>query len=97
MCAFTGPAPASALEACHLYSYAAVGQHHSHGGLLLRRDVHRLFDLGYLAVDPATTTIDVASPLLQFASYASLDDCPLQVPITPSHRKWLTYHWQEHR
>jgi hypothetical protein len=73
VCAFTGPAPAPALEACHLYSYSAVGEHHTHGGLLLRRDVHRLFDLGYLAVNPYTLAIDVADALRTFPIYTSLD------------------------
>lgn len=40
VCAITGPAPLATLEAGHLYSYADVGQHDDHGGLLLRRDVH---------------------------------------------------------
>ena len=71
-CAFTGRAPLSMLEACHLYSYAAVGEHHDHGGLILRRDVHRLFDLGQVAVNPETMTIDVSDELRGFPTYASL-------------------------
>lgn len=53
VCAFSGPSPTAALEAAHLYSYAAEGRHHDDGGFLLRRDLHRLFDLGLLAVEPA--------------------------------------------
>ena len=52
VCALTGPCPAEVLEAGHLYSYSKLGRHHKHGGLLLRRDVHALFDRGRLAVDP---------------------------------------------
>ena len=33
VCAFSGPAPGEALEACHLYSYAEVGRHDIEGGL----------------------------------------------------------------
>lgn len=62
VCAFTGPGPAAALEAAHLYSYAAVGQHHDDGGLLLRRDVHRLFDQGDIAVDPRTQLSGLRAP-----------------------------------
>lgn len=43
VCAMTGPGPLSALEAAHLYSYAREGEHYERGGLLLRRDLHRLF------------------------------------------------------
>jgi hypothetical protein len=97
VCAFTGPTPESALEACHLYSYAAVGKHHDHGGLLLRRDVHRLFDLGELAVDPGAMTIDVTRALLSFTTYADLHGRAVGVQATASHRHWLRYHWKEHR
>jgi hypothetical protein len=96
-CAVTGPAPAPALEACHLYSYSTVGVHHVHGGLLLRRDVHRLFDLGYLAVNPTTLTIDVAAPLDSFPIYAGLDGQALQTPVTSTHREWFREHWRQHR
>jgi hypothetical protein len=61
VCAFTGGGPLPTLEAGHLYSYAETGEHHSDGGLLLRRDIHRLFDLGYLAVNPQSLQIDVHS------------------------------------
>jgi predicted RNA-binding Zn-ribbon protein involved in translation (DUF1610 family) len=97
VCAFTGPAPPPALEACHLYSYSARGEHHVHGGLLLRRDVHRLFDLGYLAVEPKTLTIDVAAPLGAFPIYAGLEGQALRTPVTPTHRQWFRDHWREHR
>ena len=97
VCAFTGSTPEPALEACHLYSYAAVGEHHDHGGLLLRRDVHRLFDLGHLAVDPTSMTIDVADPLLAFGTYAALNGRSLSVSTNAAHRQWLDYHWREHR
>ena len=96
-CAFTGPAPPSALEAGHLYSYATVGEHHEHGGFLLRRDVHRLFDLGHLAVDPQTMTVDVAQSLLEFPAYASLAGRRLEVPVKATHKRWLADHWREHR
>lgn len=72
VCVFTGPTPAQALEAAHLYSFAAVGEHHEHWGLRMRRDLHRLFDLGLIAVDPATQAIDVADSLASYALYAGI-------------------------
>ncbi|MEU7200103.1 HNH endonuclease [Streptomyces sp. NPDC045470] len=96
-CAVTGPAPAAVLEAAHLYSYASSGEHHSDGGLLLRRDIHRLFDLGLLAVDPAALTVDVAPRLRDYPVYAILQDAPLAVAVTSRHRQWLRAHWEIHR
>ena len=96
-CAFTGEAPARVLEAGHLYSYAELGVHHEHGGLLLRRDIHRLFDDGWLAVDPETLKVDVVDELAAFPQYASLQERRLQTrPLRPQ-IEWLARHWAEHR
>ncbi|MCO4698525.1 hypothetical protein LRR80_04605 [Streptomyces sp. RO-S4] len=97
LCAFTGPAPATALEAAHLYSYAQSGEHHEHGGLLLRRDIHRLFDLGEIAVNPTTGTLDISAEMLAYPLYASLQGKPVSVPLQREHRTWLGRHWRLHR
>ncbi|WP_405543757.1 HNH endonuclease [Streptomyces goshikiensis] len=96
-CAFSGAAPADALEAAHLYSYAASGEHHEWGGLLLRRDLHRLFDLGQLAVDPATGRISVDPALNAYPLYAQLHDRLPEVALRAEHHKWLAAHWSVHR
>lgn len=96
-CAFTGHAPPRVLEAGHLYSYAQLGVHHEHGGLLLRRDIHRLFDDGWLAVDPSTLRVHVTAHLELYPQYARLHDQRLRVQLRESQVKWLTHHWAEHR
>lgn len=96
-CAFTGPAPRRVLEAGHLYSYAELGQHHPHGGMMLRRDIHRLFDDGVLAVDPDQLRIDVAPELASYPQYARLHGSPLGIDITDEQNDWLGKHWTEHR
>jgi predicted RNA-binding Zn-ribbon protein involved in translation (DUF1610 family) len=97
VCALTGPAPRQVLEAAHLYRYADRGRHHDDGGFLLRRDIHRLFDFGQIAVDPRTLKIDVADVLLPFADYARLRGRSLQVPTMSGHQRWLQEHWRLHR
>ncbi|BAU84279.1 hypothetical protein SLA_3368 [Streptomyces laurentii] len=96
-CAFTGPAPAVVLEAAHLYSYAETGEHHEYGGLLLRRDIHRLFDLGHVAVDTASETLDVAPILHCYPDYMQLQGRSLAVRLRPEHKVWLDAHWLAHR
>ncbi len=96
-CAFTGPAPADALEACHLYSYAQHGEHHDEGGILLRRDLHRLFDLGHIAVNPRTNAIDVSQGLQAFAVYHTLHGIGIRISPTSRQRQWLDDHWRIHR
>ncbi|MFF4378757.1 HNH endonuclease [Kitasatospora sp. NPDC001547] len=96
VCAFTGPAPATVLEAAHLYSYAANGEHHDNGGLLLRRDVHRLFDLGHIAVDPGSMVLDLTPELAAYPAYAPLHGATPTIPLQRS-RAWLEAHWAQHR
>jgi putative restriction endonuclease len=51
-CAITGEHALPALEAAHIKPWAAGGQHEMPNGLPLRRDLHRLFDLGYVSARP---------------------------------------------
>lgn len=96
-CAFTGEAPVRVLDAGHLYSYAELGEHYEHGGLLLRRDIHRLFDDGSLAVDPNSLKVDVAGDLEGFPQYARLHDQRLRVELNADRAAWIEKHWAEHR
>lgn len=49
-CAATGEHSLPALDAAHIRSYADEGPHEVRNGLLLRADLHRLFDQGYVTV-----------------------------------------------
>jgi hypothetical protein len=97
MCALSGPLPSDVLEAAHLYSYAQIGVHHEHGGLLLRRDLHRLFDIGLLAVHPVRLTVDVDPVLMPFPPYSTLHDAPLTVKVPRDVVRWLGIHWERSR
>lgn len=97
VCAFTGEAPARVLEAGHLYSYAERGRHEDHGGLMLRRDVHRLFDDGALAVDPDRLRADVSPELERYPQYARLHNQRLAVDLRGEQVEWLAQHWANHR
>ncbi len=51
-CAATGEHSLPVLEAAHIQPYAQYGRHEVRNGLLLRSDLHRLFDTGYVTVTP---------------------------------------------
>jgi putative restriction endonuclease len=51
-CTVTGEHSLPALEAAHIRPWHKGGTHELHNGLLLRRDLHRLFDLGYVSARP---------------------------------------------
>lgn len=52
VCAATGPCPDEILEAAHIRPFAEHGTHDLKDGILLRADIHRLFDAGRVAIDP---------------------------------------------
>ncbi len=96
-CAFSGAAPPSALQACHLYSYAEEGRHHEDGGLLLRSDIHTLFDIGLILVDPGTGHITVSDELAPYALYRQLHNTLPHVKLSARHLDWLGRHWSMHQ
>lgn len=51
-CAITQERTLPALEAAHIRPYGEGGEHEARNGLLLRRDIHSLFDAGYVTVTP---------------------------------------------
>lgn len=51
-CAITRERALPALEAAHIRPFAETTEHYVRHGLLLRSDVHRLFDRGYITVTP---------------------------------------------
>ncbi|MGH8251680.1 MAG: HNH endonuclease [Steroidobacteraceae bacterium] len=51
-CAITGERVLPVLEAAHVRPYSEGGMHRIDNGLLLRSDLHTLFDAGYLTITP---------------------------------------------
>jgi putative restriction endonuclease len=51
-CAVTQEHSLPALEASHIQPYAKAGPHDVRNGVLLRADLHRLFDQGYVTITP---------------------------------------------
>lgn len=86
-CVFTGPQPPGALEAAHLYLYSKNPEHDVRGGLLLRSDLHALFDRCLITIDPDTWSIQVAPDLMRYPGLAALDGQPVRLPqeLRPRH------------
>src|SRR6266567_1038588 len=64
-CAITGERTLPVLDAVHIKPYSVVQRHEVWNGLLLRNDLHRLFDKGYLSVDPADRRVVVSRRIKQ--------------------------------
>lgn len=84
-CAVTGCTIEALLEAAHIVPYLGADTNVVSNGLLLRADIHTLFDLGLLWVDPDSLLIEMADALVQ-SEYSSLGQKPLSLPATPSDR-----------
>ncbi len=85
-CAVTTEHSLPVLDAAHIRPWAAGGGHEIPNGVPLRRDLHRLFDLGYLTIRP-NLTVAVSSRLRdEYANgkvYYQLDGRSIQLPPDP--------------
>jgi putative restriction endonuclease len=51
-CAVSGERTLPVLDAAHIRPFSEGGLHESSNGILLRKDIHKLFDLGYVTISP---------------------------------------------
>jgi len=96
-CAITGCDAAEALEAAHIIPYTCPRSNHIANGLLLRADIHTLFDLNLVGINPKTTKVALAPDLRQ-TSYSDLHGIKLAMPRRPAHRPSrtaLAQRWQK--
>ena len=78
-CLVTGCDAVDVLEAAHIKPFAEDGTFDLSNGLLLRADIHTLFDLGLIAVDSEKMTVIIA-PTLKETEYDAYDGQPLEFP-----------------
>ncbi len=93
-CAATDYDAADALEAAHIVAYRGPVTNHPSNGLLLRSDIHALFDLGMLAVHESEMCL-VLSRDLRSTRYESLHGKPVASPrlgFSPPSREALRRH-----
>jgi hypothetical protein len=83
-CAVSGCDVAQAVEAAHIFPYLGAETNVVPNGLLLRADLHTLYDLGLIAINPDSMQV-VVSPKLRATSYASLANQPVRLPELPEH------------
>ena len=83
-CAITGCTAVSVLEAAHILPYRGEATHRVDNGLLLRSDLHTLFDLGLLWITD-THQVVIADSLLG-TEYEAFSGQPLRLPAQAAHR-----------
>jgi hypothetical protein len=94
-CPVSGCDALAALEAAHIVPYAGPQSNHVTNGLLLRADIHTLFDLDLIGIHPESLTISVAAAIAKTV-YADLEGQKLVLPVNaadiPNH-KALEHRW----
>jgi HNH endonuclease len=85
------------LEAAHIVPYLGVRTNVAQNGILLRSDIHTLFDLHLISVNPTARTIEISSKLSKTV-YSKLSkkivDEPLKAAMRPSNDA-LEYHYSK--
>lgn len=96
-CMVTGCKLVDLLEAAHISPYRGEQDNHAENGLLLRADIHTLFDLNLLAIDPVSLTIRIAPRVKRVGVYAQLDGLRLRTrgharpACAPLEERWLAF------
>nr|WP_262905451.1 HNH endonuclease [Hymenobacter nitidus] len=84
-CAITGCKVEPLLEAAHIIPYLGPSTNYTQNGLLLRADIHTLFDLQLLAIDPISLVVEL-SPDLAGSEYATLNGKAIFLPALEANR-----------
>ena len=101
-CAVTNEKTLPVLEAAHIKSYSKKGPHRTNNGLLLRADFHRLFNDGYVTLDPGYCLLVSERLREQFENGheyyrfngAKLQNLPDSINDQPS-REFIKWHNEE--
>jgi len=98
-CAITGCNLPQVLEAAHIHPYQGEHTNHPGNGILLRADLHTLFDLYLITIDDETLKV-IVSPALQGTEYKILHNKKITLPSEENHhpsKKALKLHKEKLR
>jgi hypothetical protein len=71
-CLVTGCEVLAVLEAAHIKPYRGGDDNHAENGLLLRADIHTVFDLNLMGIEPERLQVELHPDLAKDKSYANL-------------------------
>ena len=95
-CAISGWGPGEVLEAAHIAQHANSGINDPDNGLLLRSDIHVLFDRGMIRVEPKSLRIEVSEEL-DGSPYSSLRGQKIRARADGGRpgQAFLEIHWEQ--
>ncbi|MCX8512205.1 MAG: HNH endonuclease [Chthoniobacteraceae bacterium] len=90
-CAFTGVREDRVLEACHVLPHAETGNNQLDNGLILRADIHTLFDLGLATVANDGITVRLDTMRVTDPEFTRLNNVQQRrAAVTERHREILS-------
>lgn len=92
-CAVTGVKDRWALEAAHIKPHAEGGEMKPANGIALRADIHRLFDMDLIAINPKTLEVAVNENLT--SSYTNYAGRQITLPQGGPKSSDFSHRWQE--
>ncbi|WP_179188614.1 HNH endonuclease [Kiloniella majae] len=95
-CAITGTNVLGVLEAAHIIPYNGAETNNIQNGLLLRSDLHTLFDRGLIRIKSTNYSVQLSS-LLKNTYYSNFNENIINLPVNESarpSRRALDYHYK---
>jgi hypothetical protein len=92
-CCISGCTLPDVLEAAHIKPYEGASTNVIANSLLLRSDLHTLFDLLRLAIEPHTLKVKLHPELMAHGEYAAFEGVVVSPPKSVDLSKALSHHW----
>jgi putative restriction endonuclease len=93
-CSITGERTLPALDAAHIKPYSASGDHVINNGILLRKDLHALFELGYVTIAPSyrfEVSRKIKEEFENGRDYYAMHGTTVRLPTNPQNRPSTDY------
>jgi hypothetical protein len=94
-CGVTGCSSLDVIDAAHIVGVDSQGEDTISNGLILRADLHRLFDRDLMAIDPASGRVHFAQSCQR--DYADLEGRPITLPSTGPSLSAFRARWRRFR
>lgn len=95
-CCITGCSIKEALDACHIFSHAESGDNSTANALLLRSDIHSLWDVNLIGIHPETLEIHVSTQLADSEYYQYHGkNLARGIDLLPPNKDYLAIRWEK--
>lgn len=96
-CVITGCKILAVLEAAHINPYRGEKDHNPQNGLLLRADIHTLFDLNLIGIHPETYKVHLSDKIKLYQEYSIFEGKDLNLILNENNtsNQALEIRWRE--